>query len=83
VHEHAPDYTIPKNLHCAGDGSIQTLPRFQRRISVSASATLPPSLATDWLRPPCKDGGYRSDAQLGTVLDREGLGDLSELLKKP
>jgi hypothetical protein len=26
--------------------------------------------------------GYRSDAQLGTVLDREGLDDLSELLKK-
>jgi hypothetical protein len=25
---------------------------------------------------------YRSDAQLGTVLDREGLSDLSELLKK-
>ncbi len=26
--------------------------------------------------------GYRSDAQLGTVLDREGVSDLSELLKK-
>ena len=26
--------------------------------------------------------GYRSDAQLGTVLDGEGLGDLSDLLKK-
>jgi hypothetical protein len=25
--------------------------------------------------------GYRSDAQLGTVLDREGLSDLSDLLR--
>ncbi len=26
--------------------------------------------------------GYRSDAELGTVLEREGLEDLSQLLKK-
>jgi hypothetical protein len=26
--------------------------------------------------------GYRSDAKLGTVLDREGVEDLSQLLKK-
>ncbi len=26
--------------------------------------------------------GYRSDAQLGTVLNREGAADLSELLKE-
>jgi hypothetical protein len=26
--------------------------------------------------------GYRSDAKLGTVLEREGLDDLSQLLKK-
>jgi hypothetical protein len=27
--------------------------------------------------------GYRSDAKLGTVLKKEGVGTLSELLKKP
>jgi len=27
--------------------------------------------------------GYRSDAKLGTVLEREGLGSLDQLLKKP
>ena len=38
---------MPKKRHCAGDGSIQTLSRLQRRMSSSASATLPPSFAMD------------------------------------
>ena len=38
---------MPKKRHWAGDGSIQTLSRLQRRMSSSASATLPPSFAMD------------------------------------
>jgi hypothetical protein len=46
--EHAPDYTIPKNRRCAGDGSIQTLPsaRFSTAMSASAPAVVAAYLLT-------------------------------------
>lgn len=52
------------------DGEIR------RKRSDTLVGTLRDTYGDDFLR------GYRSDAQLGTVLQREGVDDLSDLLKE-
>lgn len=54
-----------------GDGEIR------KKRSDTKVGTLRETYGEDFAK------GYRSDAQLGTVLQREGLDTLDQLLKKP